>query len=199
MFNLFKRSKVEEWEKQVLINIFCAMPPEFNYLKEQIQDGLLKRVSFGSTVRPNFVGFSYDGSVSKKYERKSDTGFVIKGVKVFDNLSQSYIDFEIIVYYGLVIGYSTPNNKNVKLDIHRIDTSKLRVQYNTNQLYEKIKPLLRSDYLRKVSPDNVYEVELDGKMYYHLQDLEDGDFIGMDESGKYYEITHDPYEIKEIS
>jgi len=39
-----------------------------------------------------------------------------------------------------------------------------------------------------------YEVELADKMYYHLFDMEDGDFIGIDKKKKVYEITHDPYE-----
>ncbi|MDQ0106566.1 hypothetical protein J2T02_001677 [Chitinophaga terrae (ex Kim and Jung 2007)] len=198
MFNLFKRSKVADWERQLLINIFGLMPAEFSYLKEQVQAGLLKRVSFGSSVRKNFVGFSYNGNVSKNYERKSDRGFVIKDVKVFDNLTQSYINFDIIVYFGLVIGYATPDNAKIQLDIHKIDISQLQIRYNQNLLYDKIKPLLKPHYIKTVSPADVFEVELDGKIYYHLQDLEDGDFIGMDDNGRYYEITHDPYEIKEI-
>lgn len=199
MFNLFKRTKVEVWERQLLLNIFDLMSSDFHYLKEQVEAGLLKRVSFKSTVTPNYVGFGYDGNISRKFERKGENGFEIKGVKVYDELSKSHVDLEISVYYGLVIGYSTPHNKKISLDINNIDVSGLKIQYHTNPLYDRLRPILKPAYSKSVSPDDVYEVELDGKVYYHLQDLEDGDFIGMDDDGTYYEITHDPYEIKEIS
>ena len=41
-------------------------------------------------------------------------------------------------------------------------------------------------------------VILEGKTYYHLMDLADGDgdFIGMDLKKRVYLITHDPFEIK---
>ncbi|WP_307382981.1 hypothetical protein [Chitinophaga terrae (ex Kim and Jung 2007)] len=190
---------MELWERQLLINVFSKMPPEFHYLCDQVEEGILKRVFFISTPIPNYVGFSYNRDVVGKFERKQDNGFEIKGVRVYDEVSKSFIDFEIHISHGLVIGYSTPNNKKISIDINKIDVSDLKIQYDINPLYDKIRPLLKPAYVRSVSPDDVYEVELDGKIYYHLQDLEDGDFIGMDDNGKYYEITHDPYEIKEIS
>ncbi|GEP89763.1 hypothetical protein CTE07_14080 [Chitinophaga terrae (ex Kim and Jung 2007)] len=174
------------------------MPPGFHYLKEQVEAGLLRRVSFKSTVVPNYVGFVYDPNLSGKYERRHDNGFEITGLKVYDELSKTYIDFDISVAHGLVMGYATPGNKKISLDVGKIDMSGLKVQYDSNPLYDKIKTLLKPAYLKSVPPGDVYEVELDGKIYYHLQDLEDGDFIGMDDEGRYYEITHDPYEIKEI-
>jgi hypothetical protein len=183
----------------LLINIFSKLPPEFNYLNDQVEAGILNRVFFISTPIPNYVGFTYNGDVVNKFDKKPDNGFKIKGVKVYDKLSKSFIDFEIRIVHGLVTGYSTPNNKKISLDINKIDVSGLRIVYNTNSVYDKIRPLLKPEYVKSVSPDDVYEVELDGKVYYHLQDLEDGDFIGMDDEGKHYEITHDPYEIKEIS
>jgi hypothetical protein len=44
----------------------------------------------------------------------------------------------------------------------------------------------------------VYEVILNGNVYFHIQDLEDGDFIGIDENKAFYKITHDPFEITKI-
>ncbi|WP_162842699.1 hypothetical protein [Mucilaginibacter pineti] len=36
---------------------------------------------------------------------------------------------------------------------------------------------------------------MDGKVYFHIKDLEDGDFIGIDSDKIIYKITHDPCEI----
>ena len=36
------------------------------------------------------------------------------------------------------------------------------------------------------------------KEYFHIKDLEDGDFIGIDERKVVYKITHDPMEVKAL-
>ncbi|MEY3451193.1 MAG: hypothetical protein RL711_1019, partial [Bacteroidota bacterium] len=38
-------------------------------------------------------------------------------------------------------------------------------------------------------------LDLKGKTYYHLKDIEDGDFLGIDIHKNIYKITHDPFEI----
>lgn len=88
MFNLFKRTKVEAWERQLLINIFSHLPTGFHYLKEQVEEGILKRIPFLSTVIPNYVGFRYNIAVVNKFERRQDNGFNITGIKVYDGLYQ---------------------------------------------------------------------------------------------------------------
>ncbi|MFB6456297.1 hypothetical protein ACE38W_13575 [Chitinophaga sp. Hz27] len=170
------------------------LPDDFAYLAKQVNDGLLVRISRKSTVRPNYIGFSY-GDVVRKYERKSDNGFLIKGTKVYDTLSNEYIEFNIVVGYGLVLGYFTPNNDKFKLDVDKIDLSDTRILYDKNSDFDKIKKHLTKDQQKQISPDDVYPIELEGTTYYHLKDLEDGDFVGMDEEGNAYQVTHDPYQI----
>lgn len=61
--------------------------------------------------------------------------------------------------------------------------------------FDAIKHLLNEEELLLIDPVDVYEVELDGKIYYHVRELEDGDFIGIDDKKNIYKLTHDPYEI----
>ena len=77
-----------------------------------------------------------------------------------------------------------------------------------DQLEDRVKYLEESSILSKVfsrmeldllNPSEVYEVELDGKTYYHIQDLEDGDFIATDKEKRVYSITHDPFEVTLLS
>ena len=46
-----------------------------------------------------------------------------------------------------------------------------------------------------LNTSDIYKIELNGKIYYHLKDLEDGDFIGIDTQKNIYLITHDPFKI----
>ena len=64
--------------------------------------------------------------------------------------------------------------------------------------FDDIKHVFNGEELAIIDKEDVYEVELNGTIYYHLQELEDGDFIGIDQNKKIYKITHDPFEITEL-
>ncbi|SEW52356.1 hypothetical protein [Chitinophaga arvensicola] len=199
MFNLFKRSKVEDWEKQMLLNIFSDLSSDLSYLKSQIKDGILKSVSFNTKVIPNYVGFRYNPEVIGKYRDENKKSYILKGAKVYDKLSRSYLDVDIYVLAGTVAGYATLVSSNVNLDVSNYKVSDLScIPFGAND-YDRISHLLSKEARKKINPDNVYEVELDGEKYFHVKELPDGDFIGIDLNGKVYKFSHDPYEICEIN
>ena len=49
-----------------------------------------------------------------------------------------------------------------------------------------------------ISPSEVYSIFIEDKEYFHIRDLEDGDFIGIDKDKVVYKITHDPMEVKRL-
>lgn len=65
----------------------------------------------------------------------------------------------------------------------------------SNIEFDAIRHLFNEEELSLIDPIDVYEVELEGKIYYHVRELEDGDFIGIDDEKNVYKLTHDPYEI----
>jgi len=106
------------------------------------------------------------------------------------------------VTYGIISGYSIDNESvlNTLPDNISVDTSNINIIF-FNDDDSNIEKFFSKKELSYVNIDDVYEVELDGKIYYHIQDIKDGDgdFIGMDSDKKIYKITHDPYEIKLLS
>lgn len=58
-----------------------------------------------------------------------------------------------------------------------------------------MKKLIDEEALKLIKPENVYQVNLSDRVFYHIEDLEDGDFIGIERHGQIYKITHDPFEI----
>ena len=58
--------------------------------------------------------------------------------------------------------------------------------------------LLTKQELANINENDIYASNLNGKDYYHLKELEDGDFIGIDTDNHIYLIAHDPFEIKNI-
>ena len=61
---------------------------------------------------------------------------------------------------------------------------------------EKLISGLTSDQLDLT---NLGELEVDGKLYYQIKDLEDGNYIGIDNKGKVYGLIHDPFKIDLIN
>jgi hypothetical protein len=200
MFGLFKRTNVESWEAEMLRALFNLLNEDYEYLKKQIEDGLLKRVLINNSGIINYVGFSFNPHISRKYENNLGRFFVMEGIQIFNLKTNDYTPIQIYISYGLVCGYSTPIAKKFLPDIDRIEIRDFTIKYldENNESYEKIKVKFTNKELAFINPSDVYEVILKGKKYYHLKNLEDGDFLAIDENINIYEIKHDPFEIIEL-
>ncbi|MDQ1803049.1 hypothetical protein RAH57_03565 [Chryseobacterium sp. CKR4-1] len=198
MFGIFKNNKVEKFEVDLLVNIFKRLPPEFHAFEDQIKDGLLNRRFPQKDDSKNYIGFSYNGQLSKKYETKTGRYFKLTNIQVYEIKSAQFILIEIFMHSGLVIGYATPTTAKPKLDVDRINISEYKTEFldEKNEDFKKLAKLLNEDEVKLLDPSEVYSVEFDSKLYYHVKELENGDFLGIDEDGNIYRITHDPYEIK---
>ena len=196
MFNLFKRTHVFDWEIELILRI-ATQSSVLSYLVPQIKDFIIAGVRIYNDER-NYVGFRFNRNILQKYEDKNMPGDCIKGAKVFDRLSQKYIDFHIYTGYGLVLGYATPGCKKLAPDIAKLDLSRMEQQANENSDFEAIKHLLTNTEIEAINSSEVYAVNLGDTLYYHLMDMEDGDFIGIDTNKNIFKISHDPFEITKL-
>jgi hypothetical protein len=192
IFNLFN-TKVKEWEKALLTNIFSELGGEWLVYKQQIDDGLLRGVYRSSSPIPNYVGFKYNSVVSK-YETPKAGKFILSGITVFDSLSNQFIEVKVHFYAGLIMGYSTPN-KQIDLNPERYKTEGFKKEYQKSEGEGILKSVFGEVSISGINTYDIYEVEIDRKMYYHLIELEDGDFIGFDKKKNLYMILLDPFEI----
>lgn len=182
----------------MLLNILSHLPAQFQFLTDQIHDGLIRGFLKNDWAIANFYKVIYNVAILNKYEKKELGSFRITGPEVFDLNSNKYTRIDIYYYSHVLMGYASPMVKEVKPDPQNVRVLKYFLQPMENEDYEKSKALLDKAALGKVNPNDVYELVLDGKRYYHLKDLEDGDFIGIDEDKKVYKITHDPYAFVEL-
>ncbi len=196
MLGLFKRTKIKAWEIDLLRNTIRLLPLEYRHLEQQIDEGLFKGVLIGLSDLPGYVGFKYNPKILKKFDDKKDRLYTLTGIKVLDAKSKKYLPYTVYVSTGTITGYSITGAEKFIIDVNSIDVTEFKKKYPINVDYQKIEPLLTIKEKKAINPDDVYEVILDNKTYFHIKDLEDGDFIGMDFEKNIYEITHDPYEIK---
>ena len=196
MFGLFKRSKIETWEIVLLRSVLSKLPSEYSRLISQIDDGLLRSVII--THIPGNVSFGFTSDLLKKYEKPKERDFKLTDIKVYDSKTSSYLPYEIMIGSGMICGYKLGLGKKADADVGNIDVSNVKKRFFDNLDYEEIIGLLNEKEKRLLNPSDVYLVSIESKEYFHIKDLEDGDFIGIDRNKIVYKITHDPCKVTKL-
>ncbi len=104
----------------------------------------------------------------------------------------------ITVYEGLWVGFEIERNildfKDFQFNLSKLhkDTSKFAND-------SKIEGLVSGLFSANLDLDNLSEFEVDGKCYYQIKDLEDGNYIAIDNKGQVFGLIHDPYKIQLIN
>lgn len=200
MFGLFrsKRTNIEKWETELLRKVMAKLPEEYSNLLKQIDDCLLKGVIENASDIQGYVAFTFHPSVFKKYDKTSERDYKLTGIKVYDIKSERFLKYEIYVSSGAISGYSLSNLKKCDIDLNKIEVSDFYKKTIGDSDYNCILDLLDTAESELISPSQVYSVFVGTTKYFHIKDLEDGDFIGMDENKRIYKITHDPLEVVKL-
>ena len=191
MFGLFKKTSwtIDKEAKQFFEKLFTQLPTEFHFLQEHLQKGLYRRYSFN---KDNNYFISFDPAQSDKSFVKGKN-FEIKNIQVIAE-GQPY-PLGLTIYQGLLVGFDTPKNikdfKDCTFDTSRV--SKTKSKFAAEDNIERLVKGLHSD---KLDLDDLSEIEVEGKSYYQIKDLEDGNYIAIDSKGQVFGLTHDPFEIR---
>ncbi len=194
MFGLFKRTRIEDWEIQLLKSVISKLPEEYSTLINQIDDGLFRNVILGVSDIPGYVSFGFHSDVLKKYDRVKERDFKLTNIKVYDRKTSDFLNYEIYVSSGTINGYSLVAKKDHDIDLDRIDVIKFKKIFIGESSYEQIAYFFNEIENSLLNPSEIYPVYVNNIEYYHLKDLTDGDFIGIDKMNNVYKITHDPLE-----
>ena len=198
MFGLFNRKKksreIQDWEIKLLINVINKLPGEYSTLKKQLEVGLFTSAGV-SSFYPDLIEFTYDPELINDFENKGERDYELTNITVFDSYQKKPLNYSINVFSGVISGFSLKVSDKSIIDIDSVDVSSFTKLFYDNADYDKLRKILNATEAIFINPGDVYEVHLKGNTYYHIKDLEDGDFIGMDTHKVIYKITHDPIEI----
>lgn len=198
MFSVFKRTKIKEWELSLLKKTVSNLPDNISYpLLKQINAGLLKGVIKGLGDIPNYVCFKLNSDIYENFYDKMGRNFRITNIEVKVGYSSSI--YTIFISHGVINGYSlSPFINGIDDNNFTVNAGKFKLIYRDNIDFQKISNILSKEELNLINSDDVYAIELNGKRYFHILDLEDGDFVGLDVDRNIYRITHDPYKVQLI-
>jgi len=200
MFNIFRKRKkskpIEQWEILLLSNTLDKLPQEYTFLKAQIAGGLLASSLIGYNPEDlNYVAFAFNPDNINDFEDESKEDFEISGIKVHDKKYNKPRILTIYVFANVISGYTISGDNHFDIDVNSVDVENFSKRYYKTNDFERIRKILTEQETKLINASQVYEVLLKEGTYFHIKDLEDGDFIAIDSQKNIYKITHDPYEI----
>ncbi|HNU34445.1 MAG TPA: hypothetical protein PKN75_12735 [Bacteroidia bacterium] len=199
MFNIFKKKQKTTYEGLIIKAIVYGSNLEYvKALREQLEEGIIEGSRLRPTDIPNYFGLVLNESLREKYYNKSGRNYSIGEVEIRDKESGKMIKFTLYVSYGLLIGYSIFPFKNIQPDINSINLERCKITFLDELDYNKIEFLLSTQEKANISKAEIYEVQVEEKTYFHIKDLEDGDFIAIDLKKNVFMITHDPLKATKI-
>ena len=197
MFRLFKKTtwKINGKALNFFDKLFKQLPKEYQFLSFGLQKGLYRRFSVNHAMKGHHYSIGFDPSQSDRSMVKGKH-FALKNIIVIQ--TGNSIPLNLTVYEGLWVGFEIERNildfTDFKFDLSKMEKSSS--QFAKDNKIEKLVAGLSSPNL---DLNNLSEFEIDGKCYYQIKDLENGNYIAMDNKGQVFGLIHDPYKIDLIN
>ncbi len=197
MFGLFKKTswKIEGKALNFFRQIFIQLSVDFQFLTTGLDKGLYRSFSVNHAMKGNFYSIGFDPSQSDKSMTKGKQ-FELENIII--NQDEQEYKLNITIYDGLWIGFEIEKNifdfNSFQVDLSLFKKSKSKFAVDT-----KIEKLLNGLTCEQLDLINLGEFEVDGKLYHQIKDLEDGNYIAIDNNGKVFGLIHDPYKIELIN
>jgi len=197
MFELFKKTswKIDGKAFDFFDKLFKQLPAEFHFLAEGLHKGLYRRFSINHAMKGHHYTISFDPSQSDKSMVKGKQ-FELQNILVIQNNNR--FPLNLTVYEGLWVGLEIEKNILDFTNFH-FDLSHLHKDQSKFATDSKIEKLVNGLFSTNLDLSNLNEFEVDGKCYYQIKDLEDGNYIAIDNKGQVFGLIHNPFKIELIN
>lgn len=202
MFNLFGKKKlINERDYEFLRAVVEALPSKYSYLISQVSEEFILDKKVNQLGDKGTYTLILNAELETKYSDKSFPQlFIVKDVDVWNEVKDSFEQIELHILEGMLAGFRL-NAKYSELDFEKIDTSKIKEKHFRNEEKEFLKTLtskVSKDILSQLDIESTFKIELQEGDFYVLKDLEDGNYLSMNEKGAVYGMIHDPYEVEKL-
>jgi hypothetical protein len=201
MINWFKKRRtkkeIEKFEK-ILSNRLGDIFPTMKELRENS-----KLMFFNYSVKPTGISFVYamNGPYIERHGKKHRVNFKVDGLEIKKKESSEFVGLPVTVTHDLIgtIEIDNPSDIWKNYDLTDIKVGEIkRTEFEfVNEDEKKLKKILKGideELKRKIEIEDTFEIELDGKRYYTILDMEDGNYIGVNSRGQVYRLHHDSEE-----
>jgi hypothetical protein len=198
MLNIFKKKQVkhiQEWEYILLKSIAEKLPKKYSFLLKQANKDFIL-----DSVPNEFLNKGWKRTILNQnlYQahRNNDINYQLVGIKIYDLKAGQQKEVDLDFYEGVLIGYKVQDGE---FDFGKIDITNLREEtFISIEQDSKYKQFLSGKKSKHLDLHNGFEIELSGKNYYVIKNLEDGNYLSIDTTGKVYGMFHNSFLVELI-
>ena len=188
MFSFLKK-KPKLDISNVIKELAKALPSMYDSIIKQIEEGIVVGFFLEGDA---YIKFKLDPSVISRFEDPIGRYYSISGFELeWEDGSRTCL--AIRIGYGLVLGIELSDRSVIfkHQNQPRVILTSLRITYFDSMENTFLSP----SEAKTFSPNDLYEIEIQGIHLLHLRDLEDGDFVAIDKEKSIYKVTHSSVEL----
>lgn len=200
MFKYFrKKPSLSKIEREFLQTVFSILRPIYSHLVLEIDHDTIVGLQVADSkyygkgsYNIQFAHNTYESLINENLSHSSS----IRNIKIDDKKGETYY-LHLFFAYGVPISLKF-SGKFANLNLATFDISQhILEEFKTETIpiIEKLKNEIVSKYLDLT---NSYSVELSEGTFFTIKNLEDGNYLAVNRSGKIFGLWHDPYIVEEI-
>lgn len=213
MFNLFRRKKemqipflqteefqVTDLELVFFKKVFESLPGKYHFIVNQINKDFLLARKVNSFDKVGGFTFLIDQITEKKI-RQIKPYYRIGGITIYNTNKKLNEEIFLDILDQIFVGFYTPSPIE-EYDIGTIKSELVYIKKAKEFTLETIKKITGKENFSQLQKhlnfNNIFEIEIDGKQFLKIHDLEDGNFLAINEQGKIFGLFHDPFIVESI-
>ena len=198
---IFTRKVRKKHIEQFGYKISELLKSEMPQLTEAMSLSKLYGISFLTKPEGIYLSHGYTPKNFELINRNHRTSFNLTGISVFSIKENGFRPVKLYFLSDNLtqIEVNNPQYFHKDFDLNQIQKTVIEVEnlplVNPDQkIAEEALRTLSKEQQELLELDYSFEIELDGKLYYTILDMEDGNYMAVDKSGKIYRLAHDDEE-----
>ena len=202
MLNFFrKRNRIKQEDYRFLRAVVTTLPSKYSFLVGQVSEEFILNKKVNTLGDKGTYSLILNAELESKFSNKSlPYFFILKDIYIWNEVQKAFDQIELHVLEGMLAGFKI-YAKYSQLDLTRIDTTQVKEKLFKDEDKEYLVNLIghvSQDILAQLDIKSTFKVEIEEGDFYVIKDLQDGNYLSMDENGAVYGMIHDPYEVEKL-
>lgn len=198
LINIFKGKIKPKHILEFRQNLANKLEIEFPQIKKAL--ALCSNIHISSSNASNEIVIlrSYGEKEHEQLKRDHRSHFTMNGVLIFNRRTKQYEPIRLKFFADslVTIWVDKPLYFHRRFDLSKIETKQilienLPIEYHDQKYAIKALKSLNEKQLDLLDLEYSFEIDYEGKSYYTILDMEDGNYIAVDKKGKIYRLNHD--------
>lgn len=200
---MFKKQKKIQNFTDKEINFFKKiveiLPTRYHYIIDQLNKDFLISFKANDLNFKDWYSVQLNAKFEKKYSRPRLGYFQLQNIYIYNKKSGKKEKIIISFLEGMFIGFFMQDIEFDNYILSEYDTSNLKEKHFKNEndkqtLMEIIKGVNKAK-LSDLEIDDTFKIELPEGVFYTIKNLQDGNYLAVNNIGEVYELLHDPYSV----